>query len=922
MFKRFLITLALGVASTGFAASSLPSESKYNSVVTLKTGNAADDLSMVLRALGASVGLTVVADGIPAKSINYDISGKPFRDVWELLIELNGLDYEFRGNNIVVVGPPSVIANIRKPAAPPAPVTVAQPALERRFYNLNGSPAELVAFLSKEVPKAVINAVGTSKIIAVTATGSEQGEIAVLLSRVDPAPVNEAPKTAEVQAPVPTERRVFTVNGAVTDVVTFLKGEYPKAVINAIGSSKTVAVTASSDELDEITDLLAQVDPVPEPAPVVEVPAPVEISVPAPVPTERRVFTVNGAVADVVTFLKGEYPKAVINAIGSSKTVAVTASSDELDEITDLLAQVDPVPVVEAASVPTPVATERQLYSANGNPDDVQAFILKEFPQVSVSGVKGSKTLVINATAAQQKDIASLLAKVDPVPPPPTVVELPPLPEIVPTSRELYTINGNVSEIVAFLTKELPKATLNPVGGSSKVVALTGTEAEQEQAKALLMTIDPQVAVTPVATPQLLERQTYQTNANAVDIAALVSTEFPGVVTSTLGKESSKILVVRAPSSVQGQVKSFLTQVDPVPVVVTGPVILQKVFQLSNTTAEDAKKTLEGTLSRPTVADSNNGTLTALPVSNTLNTTNLTTSTTSQGAQPGTAGQAAQSTPGTTGTNSPNITVNGQTATVAAPSVTIIADPKSNSLIVRGTQEQINQVAELLPTIDKRLPRLNVNVRVQEISETAARTLGIDWSAGIGNFVVKALTSGTAPGLSAIFDSTRTLSGANLGAALNALESQGVARRVDDSNLTLISGQITPTELSSGGNLTIRLSGGVLTLPYGVIIKLLEPRVDNDGKITVQVDASVKNPPIITGGGDINISNRQAKTTISFNSGESVLLGGLLTNRDTNVTTGIPFLSSIPIIGEAFKSSSTSTERTQLLLVITGTIIQ
>ena len=920
MFKRFLITLALGVASTGFAASSLPTDSKYNSVVTLKTGNSADDLSMVLRALGASVGLTVVADSIPAKSINYDISGKPFRDVWELLIELNGLDYEFRGNNIVVVGPPSVIANIRKPAAAPAPVTAASPVLERRFYNLNGSPAELVAFLSKEVPKAVINAVGTSKIIAVTGTGSEQGEIAILLSRVDPAPVNEVPKPLVVQAPVPSERRVFTVNGAVADVVTFLKGEYPRANVNAIGSSKTVAVTASSDELDEITDLLAQVDPVP----VVEAstPVPVAVPLPTPIPSERRVFTVNGAVADVVTFLKGEYPRANVNAIGSSKTVAVTASSDELDEITDLLAQVDPVPVVEAPTpvpVPTPVVMERQLYSANGNPDDVQAFILKEFPQVSVSGVKGSKTLVINATAAQQKDIASLLTKVDPVPPPPAVVELPPLPEIVPTSRKLYTINGNVSEIVAFLAKELPKASLNPVGGGSKVVSLTGTDEEQAQAKALLVTIDPPVAAAPVTTPQLLERQTYQTNANAVDIATLVKDEFPGVVASTLGKESSKILVVRAPSSVQGQVKSFLEQVDPV-AVVQRPDITQRTFQLVNAKAVDIKTVLENTLKTATTPTVNPSdvTPTSAQVAQQFQS-GATQNATGGNAVLGAAINAANA------QNAANAANTALTPTVAAPAnaVSIIADARTNTLIARGTQLQINQIAELIPTLDKRLPSINVQVRIQEVSETATNTLGLDWSAGLGNFTTKILGGS----LTGIFDATKSLAGFNVGATLNALEKQGVSKRVDDSNVTLDGGQ-PEAILKSGGELSINIVGNGTqkiekTLPYGVQISLTNARVDPDG--TIHVDVASKVTDFISAPTEvalINTTNREARTSITLKSGQTALLGGLLTNKDKFNSTGVPFLSSIPLIGNLFKTENRETERTQILLVVSANIVE
>ena len=485
---------------------------------------------------------------------------------------------------------------------------------------------------------------------------------------------------------------------------------------------------------------------------------------------------------------------------------------------------------------------------------------------------------------------------------------------MIPTSRVLYTINGNVSEIVSFLTKELPKASLNPVGGSSKVLALTGTAQEQEQAKILLSTIDPIVTVVPVLVviPPLLERQTYLTNANAVDLAALVGTEFPGVVATTLGKENSKILVVRAPSSVQGQIKNFLEGVDPVPVVVS-PDVSQRTFQLINAKAEDIKTVLDNTLR------------TIITPSVSPGDVNPTSSQVAQQVQNGAGGNAvlnaAINAAGTQ--NQTNSAALSAPVVAAANPVSIIADARTNTLIARGTKLQINQIAELIPTLDRRIPSVNIQVRIQEISETASSTLGLDWSAGIGQFTTK-IVDGT---LSGLFNSLTSLAGFNVGATLNALERQGVAKRVDDSNITLDGGQ-REAVLKSGGELSINIVGNGTEkiekiLPYGVQINLANARVDPDG--TIHVDVASKVTDFVSAPTDaqlINTTNREARTSITLKSGQTVLLGGLLTNKDKTNTKGIPFLSSIPLVGNLFKTESRESERTQILLVISANVLE
>ena len=86
----------------------------------------------------------------------------------------------------------------------------------------------------------------------------------------------------------------------------------------------------------------------------------------------------------------------------------------------------------------------------------------------------------------------------------------------------------------------------------------------------------------------------------------------------------------------------------------------------------------------------------------------------------------------------------GAAASAPATAATIIADKRTNTLIVRGTPEQVAQIAELVPTLDTRVPQINVQIRIQEITETAARSLGVDWKASFGGFSVTAGGGGAA----------------------------------------------------------------------------------------------------------------------------------------------------------------------------------
>ncbi|GEM48775.1 secretin N-terminal domain-containing protein [Deinococcus cellulosilyticus] len=749
MLKRNLLVLSL-LAGVAFAAPVLPTETRFDAPVTVQTGTGINNLVALLQALGNSVGLTVVTDGVPAdKTISYNIANKPFREVWDLLIKLNDLDYEIIGNDIVVVGTKAVVDKFR-PAPVVEPPVVTAPAPDpvvRQFYTIKSDPAAVLAFLQAEAKNVTVTRFGNSNLIAISGTASQQQEVANLLQVVDVPPATTDTPTTTQPVAEPTVRRFYATNLPADEIAAFLKAEVPGAVINRVGQTRTLSITATAKQQDEIAALLTTVDPTPA-AQVQPVP-------PAPEPTVRTFYTANMAPEDVIAFLKAEVPTAVVNRVGQTRTLS------------------------------------------------------------------------INATAAQQKEIANLLATVDPAPAPPAVVEPTNQTPPEPTVRRFYTTNLDPVEVITFLKSEVPGAVINRVG-STRTLSITATAKQQEEITGLLSSVD-------IAPEQ------------------------------------------------------------PAPVV-----RIQQIFRLSNAKADDLRAVLTQTFA----TGSNSG-----------------TSSTGTGA----SGDNTSGGTSITLVTNPNPSTSTTPQDVSTQAPEIIADVRTNSLIVRGTQTQLNQISEAIAALDKRVPQVNVQVRIQEITRSAANSLGLNWNAPFGNFSTLTFGSG---GVKSVFNAASSLVGFNLGATLDAMEKQGLLKRVDDGSLTLQSGQAEPAAMKSGGTLIVSIVGDGTqkierTLDYGVNVNISNLQVSNDGTITMKVNASVKgfasqptDPTLL------NLTNNEAATVLSFKSGSTVLLGGLLSTSRNETTQGVPILSSIPLIGGLFKSTTVEDKETQLMLVITANTIE
>jgi pilus assembly protein CpaC len=171
----------------------------------------------------------------------------------------------------------------------------------------------------------------------------------------------------------------------------------------------------------------------------------------------------------------------------------------------------------------------------------------------------------------------------------------------------------------------------------------------------------------------------------------------------------------------------------------------------------------------------------------------------------------------------------------------------------------------------------------------------------------------------------------NLGANIQDLESKQVLQILAEPTITTISGE--KAEFHSGGEFpfpTVTGTGSSATVsisfrPYGVAL-VFTPIVNEDGSIRLKVAPEVSaldysNAVSIDGYTIPALSTRKAETEVELRSDQSFAISGLLDQRTTDILDKTPGASSIPILGALFKSKNSTHSTTELVVVVTPTLV-
>lgn len=157
-------------------------------------------------------------------------------------------------------------------------------------------------------------------------------------------------------------------------------------------------------------------------------------------------------------------------------------------------------------------------------------------------------------------------------------------------------------------------------------------------------------------------------------------------------------------------------------------------------------------------------------------------------------------------------------------------------------------------------------------------------------------------------------------------------RTLDNQPAFIQVGQVVPFILNS----TITQFGQTNSVDFrdvGLILGVT-PRISPDGTVVMEIDAEKSTvgpeeqgiPIAATQDGTIirspSIETTRAQTTVSAASGETIVLGGLITKSNATTQRGVPYISDIPVVGDLFKYENTSVRRTELLIILTPHVIR
>jgi general secretion pathway protein D len=282
--------------------------------------------------------------------------------------------------------------------------------------------------------------------------------------------------------------------------------------------------------------------------------------------------------------------------------------------------------------------------------------------------------------------------------------------------------------------------------------------------------------------------------------------------------------------------------------------------------------------------------------------------------------------------------------------VRIAAVNENNQLLIRATPGQWEKLLPVIERLDEKPLQVQIETRVLEVSLTGEFQFGVQYYLGglIGTQPGSPPNTNEsyhrhqgAAGLGGVQYSTSdalfySFAGNDLQFALRAMESSGDAKILSAPSTVVLNNQettfkvgekipVVQTYLVPGvgtGSTTDAFNAGqVQYIDTGVLLDVV-PRVSPGGLVYMDIQQVVSKPTTQDKFGNYTITNRALSTEVAVQSGQTVLLGGLIQQTDTTQDSGVPFLSRIPVFGRLFGTTDRRSARTELIVLITPRIIR
>lgn len=441
-------------------------------------------------------------------------------------------------------------------------------------------------------------------------------------------------------------------------------------------------------------------------------------------------------------------------------------------------------------------------------------------------------------------------------------------------------------------------------------------------------------------------------NGNAADVAQTLTTVLGDGVRVAADLRSNTIIVRGTPTSV-AEARRITASLDQP----GGATPITRMFRLNFADSESVTDILRGVLgqsdgvsnpvarslspgaSRLNRQQSTNSPISAMATSNNQSNMGLAAGTTNPSGTPTSTVTSAGTAP------------EGAGKSFSTPELTIQSAPELNAIVVRGTPAAIASIEPLIMELDVRRPQVRIEAVIAEITGDDAEQLGIQLA---GGSAVLGLPNGagtsfsnTGPSLGAILKVLGVPAAALLGEGFSGnlnvtddfsilVQALGVSTKANLLSVPQVTVlDNTPAEIVVGQNVPF-ITGSILTntnsaTPYttierrdvGITLRII-PRI-NAGEV-VRLEVSQEASSIATGLGveasDLITNTRTINTTVLADNGQTIVLGGLVSDDYLEAKRQVPILGDIPIVGELFKSRRESRTKRTLFIFLRPTIIR
>lgn len=278
----------------------------------------------------------------------------------------------------------------------------------------------------------------------------------------------------------------------------------------------------------------------------------------------------------------------------------------------------------------------------------------------------------------------------------------------------------------------------------------------------------------------------------------------------------------------------------------------------------------------------------------------------------------------------------------------------SNALIVRDTESKVAVMKQLIDGLDLQVPQVQIEARIVQADTTYSRSLGVQWGiqnvnqlagTGVANFktgvvgpfgnqasdflvnlpaTVGGLTS--TPGVGFTIGKT---DGALLDVRLSAGELLGLSKVIAAPKVTTLDKR--EAKISQGESIpfqTTSLQGTQTTFVDANLELNVTPQITSRdpkefGKqIMMKVRATRNAVGARSNPAGPSIDRREANTQVIIRDGETMVVGGVFIDTQSNTVAGIPYLSRIPVLGWLFKQKTESVAKQELLIFLTPSIVK